>query len=77
MKRLFLTDTEMASVLEVSVKTLYRMLRGFHAKGVIGEAEIDLSKMGAVKVCGVRRWPIGKIAEALGLSEEQIVERIS
>lgn len=77
MKRLFLTDTEVASVLEVSVKTLYRMLKGFHSRGTIGGKEVDLSQMRPFKVNGVRRWRLDAVARALGIGEERIMERIS
>ena len=77
-KRIFITDKELAVVLEVSEKTLYRMLHGFYRKGrVRGGEPVDLSAMEPRVVCGVRRWRTARVAKALGVDEATILERIS
>lgn len=79
MKRIFLTDTEVASILEVSQKTLYRMLKGFHPKrgGVFCSKRVNLVDIAPDSVNGVRRWRISRIASVLGLTPEEIERRIS
>lgn len=79
MMRIYLTDTEVAMVLEVSTKTLYRMLNGFHPKsrGVCGGRKIDISQFGPEVVSGVRRWRVKKVAEALEIGEDEVLKRVS
>lgn len=77
-KRIFITDKELATVLEVSEKTLYRMVKGFYRRGrVRGAGAINVMKMQPDVVCGVRRWRIARVAAVLGMSEATILERIS
>jgi len=78
-KKLFLSDKEVASVLEVSVKTLYRMLRGFHQKSerVRGGRKLDLRKMEPDVVNGVRRWRVSRVASVLDITPDEIEQRIS
>ena len=77
MKRIYLTDKEVAAVLEVSSRTLYRMLHGFYRKEVKGRNRVDIRKMQPEVVNGVRRWRIAHVASVLGVSEDAIHDRIS
>ena len=77
-RRIFLTDSEVARVLEVSCKTLYRMLRGFYKKGtVLGGKRLDINCAAPTIVNGTRRWRIASLARALGVTPDEIEERIS
>ena len=76
-RRIFLTDKEVASVLEVSEKTLYRMLRGFYLKGkVCGERRLDIKSAAPTIINGTRRWNVVKLASVLGVTPEEIERRI-
>lgn len=76
--RIFITDKELAAVLEISVKSLYRMLHGFYRKsGVAGRRPVDVRRMSPDVVGGVRRWRVKRVAEVLGVDEATIQERIS
>ena len=70
MKRVFLTDKEVAAVLEVSPKTLYRMLSGFTPTHVRASGRIDLADAKPVEICGRRRWRPVVLANVLGISLE-------
>ena len=77
-RRLFITDKELAVVLEVSTKTLYRTLHGFfRKKGVTGGKRIDIRQMKPECVGGMRRWRISRVAQVLGVGEDVILDRIS
>lgn len=76
-KRIFITDKELAAVLEVSEKTIYRMLNGFYRRSrAKGGKPVDVTAMRPDVVCGVRRWRIHRVAAVLGVDEAEIQERI-
>lgn len=76
-RRIFLTDKEVASVLEVSDKTLYRMLRGFYPKRkASGERRLDIKSVAPTIINGTRRWNVVKLASVLGVTPEEIERRI-
>ena len=76
--RIFLSDKEVACVLEVSVKSLYRMLRGFYIKGkVCGDRRLDIKSAAPTVVNGMRRWNINRLARVLGVTPEEIEARVS
>lgn len=77
MKRVFLTDKEVAAALEVSPKTLYRMLAGFTPARVRSEGSIDLKAAKPINVNGRRRWRPHMVAAVLGISLEELEQRIS
>ena len=77
-RRIYITDKELAAVLEVSMKTLYRMAHGFYRKTkVAGGRTVDVRTMLPDRVAGVRRWRISRVAEVLGVAEDEIMDRIS
>ena len=77
MKRVFLTDKVVAVVLDVSPKTLYRMLSGFTPTRVRASGQIDLADAKPVEICGRRRWRPVVLANVLGISLEELERRIS
>lgn len=72
-KRIFLTDTEVAAVLEVSTKTLYRML----TRPPVSGARLDIGAAVFVVVGGVRRWRLVSVASVLGVAPDEIEARLS
>ena len=77
MKRQYLTDKEVMSVLMISRKTLASAIRG--GKGVCG---INLKAaepiiVSAGKKRGERRWPVSKFSAVTGLSRKEIEDSIS
>lgn len=77
MKRLFLTDKEVAAAIEVSEKTLYRMLHGFTPRRTRSESSIDLRNAHPVCVNGRRRWRVDEVARVLGVTVEELEKRIA
>lgn len=77
-KRIFLTDTEVAAVLEVSPKTLYRMLTRapLRRKHEIGR-RLDIGAARPVVVNGMRRWRLVSVASVLGVAPDEIEARLS
>lgn len=81
-RRVFLTDKEVASVLELSCATLSRILGGF-ARGGAGsrvtfaDREIRLADAKPVRVGGYRRWSIKELASVLGIGADEIEKRLS
>lgn len=69
-KRIFITDKEVAQIVGVSTSTITRICNG-QFKG--RKQRILLAKPDIVG--GGRRWNINKVAEAMGISLEDI-ERI-
>lgn len=77
-KRIYLTDKEVASVLEISDKTLYRMLNGFFREAKVrGSRRLDIREAEPDVVNGSRRWRVHKLASLLGVTPEEIERRIS
>ena len=79
--RIYLTDKEVASVLEVTPMTLYRMIRRFvrggRGKETIGSVKIDIHEAEPESFGGYRRWKVDKLAKVLGITREEIFRRIS
>lgn len=77
-KRIYLTDKEVCTVLEVSDKTLSRMLNGFFCKTPVrGAKRIDIREAEPDAINGSRRWRLNKLASILGVTPEEIERRIS
>ena len=72
MNRLFLTDQELACLLEVDERTLRRMLAGFTPRNIRADKTINLMDAKPVCVSGRRRWRASAVAEVLGITEEQL-----
>lgn len=76
--RIFLTDKEVACILEVSEKTLYRMLRGFFCeKTLLGARQVDIREAAPEMFNGSRRWRVARLASVLGVTPDEIEKRIS
>ena len=80
--RIFITDKEVAQVLEISCATLSRILGGFTRGGTSGRAtfasrDIDLTAAKPVKVGGYRRWNVDRLARILGVSREDLERRLA
>ena len=75
--RIFLTDKEVCTVLEVSDKTLSRMLNGFFCKAPRGAKRVDIREAEPDAINGARRWRLHKLASILGVTPEEIERRIS
>ena len=79
--RIYLTDKEVAAVLEVTPMTLYRMMRRFvrggRGKETIGSEKIDIHEARPESFGGYRRWKVDKLANVLGITREEIFRRIS
>lgn len=78
-RRLYITDKEVAAVMEISEKTLSRILHGFHRDGKRETAgvRIDLAAANPRIVGGYRRWSVSSLASVLGMTEEQILARLA
>ena len=70
-RRVFITDKELATVLEVSQRTLCRMLRRTHGK------RLDTDLLRPLLVGGARRWRVSEVAAAVGATADEIQERVS
>lgn len=75
MNQIFLCDDEVMFVLRITRKTLLRNL----SNGPTKDGDVDLRKACPVRIgCGKknspRRWPVGKFAEAIGMTREDIWE---
>ena len=75
-KRLFITDKELARLLEVSPKTLYRSLSRAPLRRDYPR-QLDLADLKPVIVCGTRRWRVSAVADALGVSPDEIEARLA
>lgn len=79
--RVYLTDKEVSTVLEVSQQTLYRILGGFVRGGArratLAEREIDLSSAKPERVGGYRRWNAERLAAVLGITKDELLARIA
>lgn len=80
-KRIYMTDKEVASVLEVTPMTLYRMLRRFirggDKKTTIASKQIDINDAKPESFGGYRRWKVENLAKVLGISKQELLDRIS
>ena len=77
MRRIFLTDKEVAAAVETSEKSLYRMLAGFTPRGVRADNRINLNDAKPVCINGRRRWRVSAVASVLGVTVEELERRIS
>ena len=75
-KRLFITDKELATLLEVSPKTLYRALTRAPLRRDYPR-QIDLSNLKPVVVCGTRRWQVSAVAAVLAVTADEIEARLA
>ena len=79
--RIYLTDKEVSAVLELSQQTLYRILGGFVRGGArratFAGREIDLSAANPERVGGYRRWNAERLAAVLGITKDELLERIA
>lgn len=78
MKRPYLTDKDVMSVLMISRKTLAAIMKS----GPNRQCNLDLRSVkpiifGAGRKRGQRRWSVGKFASVTGLTREEIWEAIS
>ena len=82
-KRIFITDKEVAKVLELSPKTISRILGGFVRGGDSRRTKTRAAVKRSLKDAqpeafgGYRRWNVRKLANVLGITEEELIERIS
>ena len=76
MSRIFCTDKEVCSVLEINPATLRRMLSGIVPRNAPAERRIDIRAARPVCVNGRRRWRLKAVAEVLGVSPEEIERRL-
>lgn len=80
-KRIYMTDKEVASVLEITPMTLYRIMRRFVRGGrkreTIGAYNIDIHDAEPASFGGYRRWNVNKLAKVLGITKEELLDRIS
>ena len=78
--RIYLTDKEVASVLEVTPMTLYRLMRRFMRGGekrkTIATNIVDICEAKPESFGGYRRWKIENLAKVLGISKEEILKRL-
>lgn len=79
--RLYLTDKEVACVFEIHTDTLRRILAGY-IRGGERRATLAVKHRRIVdaepeNIGGFRRWRVDKLAAALGISEQMIIDRIS
>lgn len=77
MKRIFVTDKEVAAICEMSWSTLSRVLSGSFYKKNDGKKRIDLAKAEPEFVGNSRRWRVSKLASVLGITEEELLSRIA
>jgi len=70
-RRVFITDKELATVLEVSQRTLCRMLRRTHGK------RLDTALLRPLLVGGARRWRVSEVAAAVGATADEIERQVS
>lgn len=71
MKRLFLTDKEVALICEMSAVTVCRIAHGHKRKDAL-DITSAMNNIG-----GVRRWNAVKLASVLGLEVEDMMKRLS
>lgn len=69
----FLTDKDLANVLQISSRTLRNVLRD----GPNAQCVVDLRKAGPIYVgtgrkYATRRWSVGRVAEITGMTREDI-----
>lgn len=72
-RHIYLSDKEVALVLEVSVSTISRAIRGKSKN----RAGLDLSLANPISVGSARRWKISDLARVLGITVEEIQQRLS
>jgi hypothetical protein len=78
-KRLFLTDKEVGAVVELSPTTISRIVSGAFAgrKYRVRGRVVDLMDADPEQIGGARRWKVDRVASVLGISVEELIERIS
>ena len=79
--RIYLTDKEVANVLEMSAQNLSRIVCKFCRGGKVRRTNFSVSRniMDAKPESfgGFRRWKVSKVASVLGISEDELLRRIS
>lgn len=81
MKRLFITDKEVAELLSISVRTLSSIVGGFVRGGLTtkkthAKIDIDLLRAEPESFGGFRRWRVTKLANILGITEDELLKRL-
>ena len=79
-KRIYITDKEVAGVLEISTSTLSRIMRGFVRGGEHRKTNaeaIDLKDAKPVSFGGQRRWRTSELARILNMTEEELLDCLS
>lgn len=79
-KRIYLTDKEVAELLEISTSTLSRIMSGFVRGGShrkTNAESIDLRDAKPVSFGGNRRWRTSELARILNMTEEELLDRLS
>ena len=78
-KRLFLTDKEVGAVVEMSPTTISRIVSGASAgrKYRVRGRVVDLMDADPEQIGCARRWKVDRVASVLGISVEELIERIS
>ena len=81
MKRIFITDKEVAGLLSISERTLSSIVSGFVRGGLTtkkthAKKEIDLANAEPASFGGFRRWSVVKLANILGITEDELLKRL-
>lgn len=81
MKRLFITDKEVAGLLAISERTLSSIVSGFVRGGTTvkkthAKVAIDLKQAEPESFGGFRRWRVTKLANILGITEDELLKRL-
>lgn len=80
-KRIYLTDKEVASAIEVSQSTLGRIVRGWIRGGrgrkTASSRTINLNDAKPETFGGFRRWKVSSLARVLGITEDELLRRVS
>ena len=80
-KRIFITDKEVASIVDCSVSSVSRFANGFVRGGecrkTAASATANLKDAKPISVNGMRRWKASSLSKVLGITEDELWRRIS